>query len=109
MKTSYQRASGKTVGHSFGGCGTSNTPDSALLYIFSTFIHHTSQRYIIYYKISIIPYGNETEFPNEYYLNNYHLRESTLYHLKGDGRNDLKGNVFPIGNIYCEGSEFSNI
>ncbi|KAL2719873.1 hypothetical protein V1477_021170 [Vespula maculifrons] len=26
-----------------------------------------------------------------------------------DGRNDLKGNVFPIGNIYCEGSEFSNI
>ncbi|KAL2719962.1 hypothetical protein V1477_021109 [Vespula maculifrons] len=44
MNTSYQRTSGKIVGHSFGGCGTSNTPDSALLYIFSTFIHHTSQR-----------------------------------------------------------------
>ncbi|KAL2719929.1 hypothetical protein V1477_021076 [Vespula maculifrons] len=99
MKTSYQRTSGKIVGHSFGGCGTSNTPDSALLYIFSTFIHHTSQR------------GNETEFPNKYYLNNYllHLRESTLHRLKWDDRNDLKGNVFPIGNIYCEGSEFSNI
>ncbi|KAL2719940.1 hypothetical protein V1477_021087 [Vespula maculifrons] len=44
MNTSYQRTSGKIVGHSFGGCGTSNTPDSALLYIFSIFIHHTSQR-----------------------------------------------------------------
>ncbi|KAL2719964.1 hypothetical protein V1477_021111 [Vespula maculifrons] len=57
------------------------------------------------------PYGNESEFPNEYHLHNYlfHLRESTLYHLKRDGRNDLKRNVFPIGNIYCEGSEFSNI
>ncbi|KAL2719971.1 hypothetical protein V1477_021118 [Vespula maculifrons] len=44
MNTSNQRTSGKTVGHSFGGCGTSNTPDSALLYIFCAFIHHTSQR-----------------------------------------------------------------
>ncbi|KAL2719941.1 hypothetical protein V1477_021088 [Vespula maculifrons] len=50
MKTSYQRTSGKIVGHSFGGCGTSNTPDSALLYIFSTFIHHTSQRAIFIAK-----------------------------------------------------------
>ncbi|KAL2719889.1 hypothetical protein V1477_021036 [Vespula maculifrons] len=50
MKTSYQRTSGKTVGHSFGSCGTSNTPDSALLYIFSTFIHHTSQRAIFIAK-----------------------------------------------------------
>ncbi|KAL2719887.1 hypothetical protein V1477_021034 [Vespula maculifrons] len=68
MNTSYQRTSGKTVGHSFGGCRTGNTPGSALLYIFSTFIHHTSQR------------GNETEFPNKYYLNNYllHLRENNV-------------------------------
>ncbi|KAL2719919.1 hypothetical protein V1477_021066 [Vespula maculifrons] len=42
--------SGKTVAHSLGGCGTSNTPDSALLYIFSTFIHHTSQKAIFIAK-----------------------------------------------------------
>ncbi|KAL2719949.1 hypothetical protein V1477_021096 [Vespula maculifrons] len=50
MNTSYQRTSGKIVGHSFGGCGTGNTPGSALLYIFSTFIHHTSQRAIFIAK-----------------------------------------------------------
>ncbi|KAF7380331.1 hypothetical protein HZH68_016196 [Vespula germanica] len=70
MNTSYQRASDITVRHFFGGCGTGNKPDSALRYIFSTFIHHTSGK----------------GWPKR-----------------------LKGNVFPIGNIYCEGSEFSNM
>ncbi|KAF7380327.1 hypothetical protein HZH68_016192 [Vespula germanica] len=44
MNTSYQRTSDKTVGHSFGGCGTGNKPDSALRYIFATFIQHTSRK-----------------------------------------------------------------
>ncbi|KAL2719717.1 hypothetical protein V1477_021211 [Vespula maculifrons] len=29
--------------------------------------------------------------------------------INRDGQNELKGNVFPIGNLYCEGSEFNNI
>ncbi|KAF7380328.1 hypothetical protein HZH68_016193 [Vespula germanica] len=119
MNTTYQRTSDKTVGHSFGGCGTGNKPDSALRYIFATFIHHTSREVNTnsstggnnFSDRTSLLFINETEFPNAYNINNYllHLRESTLYHLKGDGRNDLTGNVFPIAKIYCKGSEFSNI
>nr|KAF7390419.1 hypothetical protein H0235_017581 [Vespula pensylvanica] len=46
MNTSYQRTSDKTVGQSFGGSRTGNAPDSALRYIFATFIHHTSRKSI---------------------------------------------------------------
>ncbi|KAL2719704.1 hypothetical protein V1477_021198 [Vespula maculifrons] len=66
MNTSYQRPRDKT----------SVIPTVAVKLAIS-------QIYIIYYKISIIRYANETEFPNEYHLNNYllHLREATLYRL----------------------------